>query len=340
MKKSLKSVMMIVVFLILSNSMVFGEDSSFPLTGVIGLSPNSMGTLGEVAMLNYRPLPYLQLGVGGTHDKIHQQDLEIEKLGANLLGEINKDIWSGVFQLGGVLHIGPIELIPYASYVASISQESTMARVISGSPYPQDTFSFVDIDEEIRRWGPLANLQASASFGNFSVGLGGSWSPIFQSSNQSDFLQTIPAINGSALNYQWRENHSEYTTNGTKILLQGRMGLQFEKLPMGLSAFFNYDSFTHSGKGTTDNTLYHALSADPIILDDATSSELGNLNGTFTSLEAGIRVHFTMREATPILDLSYIRVIDDRTYEYYLIDESEKWIDDYYYIQISLKWGF
>lgn len=123
----------------------------------------------------------------------YQHDEEFEKLGGPLLGDITKDILYSGIRGGADFSFGPLSVSPYISFEVTQTESYTLARVITvvtdGIHYPQDTESFVDIDEDELLIDPSLGVTLGFSTETMQATLNTQWSPLLGSSLKGGFRQ-------------------------------------------------------------------------------------------------------------------------------------------------------
>jgi len=319
------------------------------LSGEIGISPTTMGTFGEVLMLYYQPVSFIKMGLGGVHDVIYQKDQELEMLGGDLLGDVNKDIWSGVIQAGVPIGDENWELYSFISYDITGIYTDIMCRVLNppatdaSDPYPEDTWSFADISEEQIYHAPSINIHYNMNQKNFLFGLIGSYTPFFNNRLEDSFFQTIPYDNGTTLIHEWRKVGYSFDTKGDFFAYGGHLGLKIEQLHTQLKGFTRVSTFIHSGSGTVSSNYYIPYTGTNTnfdIVPDNIYGGLTKLSINSSLIEGGITMESEIKGYKPVLELTYIRSIQEMEFIYLNSMTKDKWIDDYDYFKIALSWGF
>lgn len=355
----MKKVLLLVFIMIVSVFTIFTQDGR-RFSGSVGLAPNTMGTVGESVQFDFNLLRFLTIGFYGNHDKIYQHDIEFEKLGGPLRGDILKDIYSGSITAGGDIRLSSIRIQPYISYDGGKTDSDSLARIIekntSGDPYPEDTFAFIQLAESEVILGPSAGVDVSYNKNNLSLEAGGSFSPFLSSRLSGGYFQNFAAFPDPSLtdypanaNYWWRDNAYTYNTTGSQYAFGGKFGLTFQKIGVRVSGFSGYRSYTYSGTTTIDNILYYPtkLSADSdlqMVIGEETS--LSKIDVSDKNVEAGISLALLFLKRAmnlsgiPAIDISYVRIIRENTFTYIdPADVVDKWIEDYGYTKFNINWG-
>lgn len=333
--------------------------------GAVGVAPTTMGTVGENLSFDFTPLPYLTIGIAGSHEKIHQHDEEFEKLGGPLLGDVTKDILYGRLSGSGNFSVAGFSVSPVLSIEVTQTDSDTIARVITevddgGASYPQDTESFVDIDETELIIDPSIGLDVAFSSDLIRITVNGSWSPLLGSSLSGGFFQTFgdwpvassldPADYPVSPDYWWRNNEYELTGRGLRYGVGGSFGLLIAPVGLHISGFGAYRLSLYDENTTVSNTYYYpyrmSSTSDTEIAEVISADALAVVDVTHQNLEGGISFGLVFLKdllnlsGTPSLDVSYVRVIRDIEFRYFEPEESrEKWIEDYSYLKFAATWG-
>jgi hypothetical protein len=125
----MKKVILVLFILLSAVFAVFPQDFQ-RYSGNIGLAPNTMGTIGESVQFDFNLLRFLTIGFYGNHDKLYQHDIEFEKLGGPLRGDILKEVYNGSLKAGGDIRFASVRIQPYIALDASKTDSDSLARII------------------------------------------------------------------------------------------------------------------------------------------------------------------------------------------------------------------
>lgn len=350
----------VVLLVLISQAAGIYSQNMAPFSVAAGISPNTMGTIGETVQLSFRPLSFLTLGIDASHNKIYQHDLEFDRYGGPLFGDVTKDILNGTLKAGGNFSLSVLEIDPFVSFNIKQTETDSLARIITEvdpgqDPYPQDTEAFVDIDEMEVLAVPGIGTDIGIRFGTFSLGINGSYSPSVSSKLEGGFLQNFgdwPSSAGdypSAAEYWWRVNSYDFEGSGTQYLLGADFDFRLPLFPMRVRGFGNMRLFTYDGTTRVDNSYYYPYRFD--VTDDTeiietSQTALAQVDVADTELEAGLsftllffKEYFNV-PGTPKFDIAYVHVMRDIEFHYYDPTESrEKWIEEYGYTKFTISWG-
>jgi len=338
-----------------------GAQDSSSLSGLIGLSPNTMGTVGETVRLDYRALSFINIGLNLNHDIVFHHDLEFDKLGGPLLGDLYKDILSGEVLAGVKIRFSVIEVHPFLSFNLKRTKSDSLARIItvvegSTDPYPQDTEAFVDINESELLSGFSGGTAVSLNPGALSLELRGTYSPLLVSQFEGGFFQNFgdwpnPSVNTypESAEYWWRENSYDFEGSGNQYSLEGKFGILIAPLDLQISGFGNYRQFIYDGSTKTTNKYFYPYrlesDSDTDIIETFQTA-LARVDVNDRTLEAGVSIGLKFIETLfllpgyPMIDISYVRTFRDIEFNYYdPYVGQEKWIEDYSFTRFSIYWG-
>jgi hypothetical protein len=325
------------------------------LSGSLGVSPNTMGTLGEFVDLRLRPLSFFSLGIAGLHGKDFQEKLDFEKGGGPMRGNISRDFYRGGLELRPELRLGPVSLTPFASMAAEYSTTYTIARIIddSGAGYPEDTYAFADFDERELSWGPVGGLELGLAAGPFSASASASYGPASRSSMSGAMFQNYTSYPGSADTYpifKWRRLGYDFDAKGATMAFRGRFSLDISSIGLVVSGFGEYRSLRYATDATEVAEAWFPTrssgSSPTVIVAVPAQSLLYSVDLSRTSLELGLSfsLRFLKRAfnlpGVPGLDLSYVRSRNDSLYANKEDPtDRQSWVDDYSYEKLVVSWG-
>jgi hypothetical protein len=325
------------------------------LSGTIGVSPNTMGTLGESFDLRIRPVNFLTVGATGVHGKDFQEKLDFERGGGPMRGNISRDFYRGGLDLRPEFKLGSIKLSPFAAVDLDSTKSYTIARIIddSGAGYPENTFAYADYDDTEFSWGPKAGLELGFAAGAVSASATAAYGPVMQSALKGEMFQNYTKYALSAdtnPTYYWRRLKYDLSAQGTLMDLGGRFSLNFQALGLAVSGFGAYRSLHYSADSTDVAESWFPTRTGPAAPTTVVAVPAVNLRYSVdvmeTSLEAGLSFSLVFLKrafnlpGVPGLDLSYVRARNDSLY----INKADptdqqKWIDDYSYEKLVVSWG-
>ncbi|MDA3849969.1 MAG: hypothetical protein PF447_01725 [Spirochaetaceae bacterium] len=338
----------LLLFMLIHISYTVAEDRD-RISGELALSPNSMGTLGEGLIINYDPLPHLRLTLGGQHKKLEQLDLSYEAFGGPLEGDLHREIWAGEISAGPMLSGRNWLLNLFLAYGINQENKSSRARIIEKAqvgddPYPQDTFGFVDTQESEFPQEFLLGFRSSMELSTFKINIKAIYSPFLISTEEGGFFQTIPSTTTSPSStpfYMWRENEYNLEAQGSSLHLFVNIGKDIKGISTHLSVFADFQTKYLMGSTEVSNLLYTAQTDSLANLNiyetsNLYSADISSLDYTF---EGGLSIYLPKLPGKPIIDLSYVRIISTKTFDYPSDGLKEQWIEDYDYINLTMKWG-
>lgn len=327
----------------------------------VGVSPTTMGTLGESIAVDVRPVPAVTIGVEGRHEKVFQHDLSYEKLGGPLRGDVSKDLLFGSVYAGVRATAGPVSIAGRVALFAHRSTTASLARIITEvdgdrDPFPQDTEAFIDIDETETLLGPEVGVRIAVA--GLPISLGASYVPVLGARMNGGFFQNSADWPNPSTNtypafaiYLWREHEFETSGRGTRLSVDGRAGFRIRALDIGVAALGVYRLTSYEGTTTMTNTWSYPYRDAPsdytTIITTTGEPAQATVAVTDRSLEVGVSVVAYLLERllnlaeTPGVDVSYVRVSRALTLSYLdaLEGESERWVEDYSYVRFGVTFG-
>jgi len=334
---------------------ILGSQAQGFLSGSLGLSPNTMGTLGESIDLRLHPLGYLSIGLAGSHGKDFQEKLDFERAGGPMRGNISRELYSGSVDLRPRVKFGPLALEPFVSLDLDSAKTYTISRIIddSGAGYPENTYAFADFDETQVSWGPKGGVEIGFAGGFFSASASGAYGPSMQSSLKGEMFQNYSSYSLAAdatPTYKWRRLDYDLSAQGGLLDLHGRFSLDFSSIGLGVSGFASYRSLHYVADSADVAEAWfpnRASASSPTVIVTVPPLNLSySVDVLETRLEVGLSfaLAFLKRAfalpGVPGLDISYVRMRDDSLYVNKADPtDQQKWIDDYSYEKIVVSWG-
>ena len=338
----------ILIIFVISPINIFAEDSTNKMFNMdFGIFPTTMGTHSEYLYFDYSPLDFFFISVSGSHNKIYQGDIDFEKTGADIHGNIEEDILYGEGFTGIKLSIGIFSFLLKAGGIISSTKSISNGRIIeTGIEYIDDTFGLIDIDSSELYYGPAAGLNISFKILLINVKLTGLYLPVIFGKLHSSYFQNFPQfdINGNLI-YYWRKNTEDLPVNGFSFEAGGAVEFRIEKI-MSVSLSGNVTFINYSSGSIVENemlTYFQPTPADDPIAIPFSNNFNGITEITDIKIETGIFCSLDFIEekikisSKPVLGISYIKVLRDELHNFFDYGK-EKWIDDYQYVKFTLLW--
>jgi hypothetical protein len=331
---------------VVSNIPAFCDDL---FSGEIGVSPNTMGTVGESFSFAYRPITLFALRAEGSHDTIYKRDVEVTRVGTKLSEDIYRDSYNGSAGAELSLRLGIFRAAPYVSWGIDRSVSEIDAKVVdTGSPLGiggfreyaiRDTTTTIsigsDLDIDLGKTGVIS--------------LSGAWAPLRFGNSEEDRFLTSPRKDTSDWNadYDWFSSSVSMTTEGQGW--SASLDYDFSLPAIGkLSARGNYEQRTSGSEATFDNIDYwlgKAITSSDWAINQAATSGKAKISVVESSFKAGLSLSLDFvkkalsLKGAPILSCDYSLLTRENTHNYYEILEKDYWRERYDWVQFGIKWG-
>jgi hypothetical protein len=340
-RKPLKTAVFIAVFTLLP---AIGYSQQL-FQGNFGISPNTMGTVGVNGSLTFTPIKLFSVSAHLTQDNILQEQIEYEKSGVTVLGNIGRNTTS--IYLKPQLHftLGPIHIDPYGiGYFRKIDTYKIGRNI--GVGYPQDTYGFLDAEEGESILDLGAGIDLALELAGFSIEAGVNYSPYATDTYSSDLFQEYPEY-AEAAYYDFVYRRIYYTIEGTgqSMNIDSTIGGLIPFITTRVSAFGAYRYSSYLGGTAVQNKWWYPYDASGTTdFDLYTSSYDARITLEYRELEVGASFILLFFEeifklpGSPRIDISYVRTLRSNKFRYLEGDLSpESWSEDFSYVKFGLS---
>ncbi len=313
--------------------------------GNFGISPNTMGTVGVNGSLTLMPLKFFSVSAYLTQDNILQEQIEYEKSGVIVLGNIGRN--TTCIYLKPQLHftLGPVNIDPYGiGYIRKINTYRIGRNI--GIGYPQDTYGFLDAEETESILDLGAGIDLSLEFAGFSIEAGVNYSPYATDTYSSDLFQEYPQYDEAAYyDFVYRRIYYQIDGTGQSMNIDSRIGGIVPFITTRISAFGAYRYSSYIGGTAVENTWWYPYDASGTTdFDLYTSSYDARITLEYRELEVGASFILLFFEeifklpGSPKIDISYVRALRSNKFRYLEGDLSpESWSEDFSYVKFGLS---
>ena len=352
-----------VVFVVLACTAVlpFHSQSSnpqatSPFSLNLGLSPNSLNTVGENLSVSFRPLDFLEFYADGISSKVSDSDFQFEKYAGPASGDVSRNILFGDIGVAFPLKVGPLGISPSLALTARNTDSYTVGRLLAdaASGFPDNTFSFFDEKNSELILAANTGLALDLSFGPLSLGLGGFYFPFGRSRLVSSRFMCEPDIpvGQTTAAYYWdrRDSDSLFDCSGYGASVE--LGYNIAALGIAVGLWGDYRIYSYSGDSAALRQVWWATQSasvttvQQLVKDQSISSTVSIGDG---ALEVGASLRFpALRRllklpGEPILGISYARTVTSYNYAYSATSTSsasaETWTETLEYVTYKLGWG-
>ncbi|HUX40297.1 MAG TPA: hypothetical protein VMV83_03935 [Rectinemataceae bacterium] len=330
--------------------------STSPFSLNLGLSPNSLNTVGENLSVAFRPLRFLEFYADGISSKVSDSDFQFEKYAGPASGDVSRDILFGDIGLAFPLEFGPFGISPSLALTARNSDTYTAGRLLAdpGSGFPDNTFSFFDEKSTELIIAANTGLALDLSLGPLGLSLGGFYFPYGRSRLVSSRFMCEPdvPVGQTTAAYYWDRRDSDSLFDCSGYGASAELSYSIAPLGIVIGLWGDYRIYSYSGDSVALRQVWWATQASSVttvqqlVKDQSIASTVSISDGV---LEAGASFRFPVLRkllklpGEPILGISYARTVKSYLYAYSATSTSsasaETWTETLEYVTYKLGWG-